>query len=334
MSELRFLTIAEQVAAYLREELRCGRWGETLPGKHSLAEELGINNKTVETALRQLEQEGVLVGQGPGRRRRIVVPDGGFDAPQLRVAIFDFDPPERTEQWIVAMRQQLLDQGHRPFFVGKSLTELGMDLQRVVRLVKRTSADVWVVCAASREILEWFAEQEMPVFSLFGTRWNLPIAGTGPDKTAPLAEATRRLIELGHHRISFLARGLPEIAPGTEWRQSIPWPSVRAFLEELENAGISTGRFNVPEWKSNREGFENHLNSLFGATSTDRLDTRRTVSVSRSLSLSCPAWPAGSRGYLADLRRSRPGLRLVPPLGRPCELGLPAGGATCPALDR
>lgn len=40
----------------------------------------------------------------------------------------------KSDIWV--MRQQLLDQGHSPFFVGKSLTELGMDLRRVARLVK------------------------------------------------------------------------------------------------------------------------------------------------------------------------------------------------------
>ena len=154
------------------------------------------------------------------------------------------------------MRQRLLDQGHNPFFAGKSLIELGMDLRRVAHLVKRTPADAWVVCAASHEVLEWFAQQETPAFALFGARGGLPIAGTKPDKAPPLAEATRRLIELGHRRISFLCRSgirLPQPARG-----------VRLVLDELEAAGIETGPFNLPDWEESREGFDRVLNSLFG----------------------------------------------------------------------
>ena len=67
----RFLSISEQVAMHLREELLRGRWVGLMPGKHELAQELGLNNKTVEAALVLLEREGLLVGQGPRRRRRI-----------------------------------------------------------------------------------------------------------------------------------------------------------------------------------------------------------------------------------------------------------------------
>lgn len=66
MSTIRFLSITEQVAVHLRGELLRGRWSGVMPGKHHLAEELGVNNKTVESALRQLEAEGLLVAQGGG----------------------------------------------------------------------------------------------------------------------------------------------------------------------------------------------------------------------------------------------------------------------------
>jgi DNA-binding transcriptional regulator YhcF (GntR family) len=66
-----FLTITEQVAEHLRGELHRGRWTETIPGLQKLAEELEVNSKTIEYALNLLEAEGLLVGQGAGRKRRI-----------------------------------------------------------------------------------------------------------------------------------------------------------------------------------------------------------------------------------------------------------------------
>ena len=63
-----FHTIAEQVAEYLRVEIVRGRWGDTIPGLHALADELDVNYKTVDAALNLLEGQGLLVRQGAGRR--------------------------------------------------------------------------------------------------------------------------------------------------------------------------------------------------------------------------------------------------------------------------
>ena len=77
---------AEQIAAHLREELGRGRWSETMPGQIRLADELGVARNTVEAALRQLEREGLLENQGPGRKRLIVIPRGGAALRSMRVA--------------------------------------------------------------------------------------------------------------------------------------------------------------------------------------------------------------------------------------------------------
>lgn len=85
------MSVIGQVATHLLEELFRGTWTTWLPGVHALAAALGSNHKTVETALRQLEREGLLVPQGPGRRRRSAVPDDQAAHP-LRVAILDCEP--------------------------------------------------------------------------------------------------------------------------------------------------------------------------------------------------------------------------------------------------
>ena len=64
----------------------------TMPGVNPLVEELGVNHKTVEAALRMLEDEGLLVNQGRGRQRRIALPEN-HAPPALRVGILVFDSP-------------------------------------------------------------------------------------------------------------------------------------------------------------------------------------------------------------------------------------------------
>ena len=110
MSDFSILSPSEQVAAHLRGELLRGRWSGTMPGGPALAEELGVDGKTVWAALGLLENEGLLVAQGAGKRRKIAE-QKNLTTPALRVAIFDYEPLEQTEEWSVAMKQRLKDQG-------------------------------------------------------------------------------------------------------------------------------------------------------------------------------------------------------------------------------
>lgn len=53
-----FCSVTDQVAAVLLDGIRQGRWGDAMPGRLALARELGVNHKTVETALKGLEKAG------------------------------------------------------------------------------------------------------------------------------------------------------------------------------------------------------------------------------------------------------------------------------------
>ena len=262
MRPLRLFSAAEQVAAHLGGKLERGHWVGSLPGVGALAAELGVNRKTVEAALRQLEKAGQLAGQGPGRNRRIVVPEDGAARP-LRIAMLEYDPMGRTEGYMVELHHSLVAAGHTAFFTEKCLVELGMDLARIGRLVRQTKADAWVISAGSREVLEWFCAQPVPAFALFGRREGLPIAGTGPDKLPAMVAATRRLIGFGHRRIVVVARG--------ERRRPEPGRPERAFLEELKARGVPVGAFNLPDWAETREGLHELLRSLFQITAPTAL---------------------------------------------------------------
>jgi DNA-binding LacI/PurR family transcriptional regulator len=254
MKAIRLKSSVEQVAEYLRGEMIAGNVSGVMPGVLRLEAELGINRKTVDGALRLLEVEGLLEPQGAGRRRKISEPENARRM-GLRVAILDYDPPDETEPWMFMLQHLLTDTGHPAVFAGKYLRQLDMEVTRIAKLVRATAADAWIVGSGSREVLAWFLEQKIPVFALFGRRRSLPIAGVGPDIVPPVRAATRHLLELGHQRIVMLC--LPE--------QRLPEPGKvpAAFLGELEAAGISTGAFNLPDWKPDKEGFLRMLGSLF-----------------------------------------------------------------------
>lgn len=228
-----------------------------MPGGSRLADELGVNPKTVDGALQMLEREGYLLSQGRRRRRLIIEPESPEKAP-LRVAILDFDPPEDRATYIYQAHHLLLDSGHTAFFAEKSQADLGMNHNRIMRVVRKTEADAWVVIAGSKELLEWFAEQETPVFALFGRRRDLPMAGIGPDQPSATRTVVRKLAALGHRRIVHLTRP-SRILP-------VPGATERAFLDELSKHGVEPSQFHLPVWDESVAGLRAHVENMLRFT--------------------------------------------------------------------
>ena len=98
MPQPQILSAAEQMAAYLRDELHKRRWKGAMPGVSRLAREFDINKNTIEAALALLEKEGYLLNQGPARRRLIRIPEGAaaFLTCPLKIPWLDLkDMPRR-----------------------------------------------------------------------------------------------------------------------------------------------------------------------------------------------------------------------------------------------
>jgi DNA-binding FadR family transcriptional regulator len=114
MSAPSFISITDQVAGYLRSEILRGCWSGTLPGKHLLAAALGVNNKTIEAAMRQLEQSGLLLPQGAGRCRLINLPSGHrTPARTLRIALLVNDKSvDERDKFYLDYRHALEEAGH------------------------------------------------------------------------------------------------------------------------------------------------------------------------------------------------------------------------------
>jgi len=254
---LRFKSKIEQVADHLRDEIRRGRWSREIPGRLELATEIGINSKTVEAALQLLVREGVLVAQGAGKRRKVSSEHHSHPR-SLRVAVLNFDPPSRGENYIVDLMHQLRLAGHLPIAPQKTLIEMDMKVERVAKLVKSTRADAWVVVGGSRDVLGWFSKQGIPAFALFGRRRDMEIAGAGPDKIPAVRDVVHRLASFGHRRIVLLVRA--------ERRLPKPGAQERVFLETLAECGIEAGAYHMPDWEESVNGFHRCLEELFRVT--------------------------------------------------------------------
>ena len=219
-----------------------------------LSRELGVSPKTIRMAFDQLERESLLIPMGKGSRRR-VTPQEHQAAAALKIRIFPYEESDRATRPMLDLQQRLRQAGHDEGITERTLTDLKMDVDRVATCVAKHDAEAWVVIAASREILEWFARQPFATFASMGRMRGLPIAGAKPDKIEAQREALHRLHALGHRRIVQLVSH-ERVRPNIGLLE-------RAFLDELEALGIATGPYNLAEWAGGRRDFHKRLQSLF-----------------------------------------------------------------------
>ncbi len=261
MESFRHLSAVEQLAEYLKSLIDRGELSGSMPGVDRLSTSLGCSHRTVIGAMKQLEHEGLLLKQGPGRASKINNQGRNADTGlKIQFILYDREDSEKdvVSRFLTMIRRQVMDAGHTMTFASKTLRQLGMDVKKVAKYVDETEADAWVVASASREVLDWFSTQPAPAFALFGRRRGLDIAATGPDKEGAFRDAVRRLLGLGHRRIVLLvrpARRLPE-----------PGLPEQAFLDELKAAGVQVGAYNLPAWDGSVEGLDKVLDSTFRLT--------------------------------------------------------------------
>jgi DNA-binding LacI/PurR family transcriptional regulator len=252
-----FSSLVEQVAEEIRNGLQEARWKDRMPGRKTLADELGVNHKTCEAALQMLEAEGSLASEGPGLGRRIVG-EAHTKPKMLRVMILLYEKSDRRTDYQVELLHRLQEAGHRADFAHKTMKDLGMDVKRIARFVHQTEADAWIVVAGPLDVLEWFSQQPTPAFALFGRLTQVPLASTSPRKAGALVELVDRLVDFGHRRIVMLAR--------EERRKPNAGFIERLFLNQLEERGIPTGTYNLPDWGDSPEQYFQILDSLFRHT--------------------------------------------------------------------
>ena len=248
-------SIAEQVAAFLRGEILKGRWSGLMPGRDRLTSELGVNGSTLERALKQLEQEGLIQSQGPGKRRKIIATK---DPTATLILIVLYEPEDEIDLYVHELRRRLLIDNFVTTIAPKSLKELKHDPERVSKMIEGQAADAVIIVSAARPILEKLATLSTPVFALFGRMSNLPIAGSGPDKLPALREAIRHICEKKNQRIVMLMR--------EETLTSTLGTIQLAFLEELKKHDLPYSNYNLPVWEGTPEGLRGCLDKLFQIT--------------------------------------------------------------------
>ena len=257
MSKIRLLSKVEQIAIHLQAQISAGKWTHEIAGREELALEYGLNSKTVEEAMRLMENQGILISQGAGRRRRIAEMTG--NSPQsIRIRIVLFDKLDRYDIYQIELMHRLSEAGYDIAQAKKSLRDMDMNVLRLADYVKKHPAHAWILLGPTRAMLDWFAAQSIPVLSIFGRFAETQVAGIGVKKIPAMQHAVAKLVEMGHKRIVMLAR--------EEKRKPKAGIFEQAFMDALGSHQIPVGEYHLPDWEDSVPGFHRCLDSLFMTT--------------------------------------------------------------------
>jgi len=253
MRPITLKSAARQVADHLRSEIQRLDLVGGLPGPRRLAEQLGVNHKTVETALDLLEEEGLLVAQGKGRRRKIQR-ESKLQRGALRLHLLLNHRRDNSSALLTQILHRLREAGHAVTVAERRVDDYEKKPQEFLKWLEGKNSDAWIIHNGPRPLLEWLMERQKPIFAIAGERQELPIAGCGPDKIPAMRKAVAHLVSLGHRRIVLLARK-QRLASGNG-------DLARAFIEELKRHELSVGEYNLPSWNPNPASFKRCLENL------------------------------------------------------------------------
>ena len=132
---------SSQVADVLRDGMITGRWRDTPSGRDQLADELGVSHTTMEAAMRCLAKKGMLVSQGAGKRRLIVLSERSVVPRDFRVMFLPYESLSPGLPQVLDLMDQLRKASFAVEAAPHSLLDLDMDVKRIARLVAQNPAD-------------------------------------------------------------------------------------------------------------------------------------------------------------------------------------------------
>ena len=255
---------ARQVADGLRSEILIGKWRGFMPGVLALESELCLNRNLLGQALGILEEEGILVSQGKGKPRKIVIPRA-HRLDTLRIGILRYEEEDVHRFHPLAETKYLLEAaGHSVAIAPGTLARMKMNPKRVKQAISKLDVDAWLVESGSKTLLEWFALQPLPTLAFFGNFSGMKIASVVPAVQAQYQFLIRKFLQLGHKKIVFVSRSTTPAMMDREMKADVEQRGVLA--RELDAHGIAYGHYNRPCFESDPEKLQQCLHELFRVT--------------------------------------------------------------------
>lgn len=189
-----------QVAEYIKELMRSGRWQEQLPSERSLAAEVGVSRDTIRAALALLGKEGIIQerrvsGSRVTRLSRPLSPGG------IRVGFLLLMPIGSTTYRTLAW----MDEMRRLFYRNRIEVEVYDAYARkkgfFSRLNTVSNCQFWVLIYPNHRALQWCTEQNIRAVVAGTVDEGLGLPSVDIHYRALCRHAVGRMVHFGHTHV-------------------------------------------------------------------------------------------------------------------------------------
>ena len=204
-----FQSLSAQMAGTLREQLREGVWGASLPGERQLAKHFSVSRKTVSKAMALLRSEGV-IKTSRGKSSSLITEK--ISAKSVK-----------TVDRVVLLMPEPIDQS-RPFLVfwlnnlSRLMYNVGVDFELVVgwryfgrqadrslqQLVAAHPAKCWILVRSPHSLQKWFADNAIPSVVAGSPLDGIKLPSVDLDHRAIVRHAALTLLRHGHRRLAYV----------------------------------------------------------------------------------------------------------------------------------
>jgi DNA-binding LacI/PurR family transcriptional regulator len=204
-----FQSLSAQMADTLREQLRAGAWGTTLPGERQLAKHFSVSRKTTGKAIAMLRAEGV-IRTSRGKSSALVtekIPPPTAKAPD-RVVLLLPEPIDQSRPFMVYWLNNLTTLMHN----------VGVDFELVIgwryfgshagrslqQLVDSHPAKCWILVRSPCSLQQWFADNGVPAVVAGSPLDDIKLPSVDLDHRAIVRHAALTLLREGHRRLAYV----------------------------------------------------------------------------------------------------------------------------------
>lgn len=254
--------LVDTAAEVLRTGIASGRWNGFLPGIHQLRVETDFGRSTLEKALADLADEGVIAEAKHGQRRAILrMPAVSASLAQRRLGLM-FPMPwheaDREDVEFVSSLRLALEREGGELAIHHFKRSPNVSFGDVLRCAESNLPDAWAIYRGTRRLVEECMLTGSRTIAIGGPVKDLAVDIVAWDGDVLVTRALEMLLKAGHRRIV-----LPVIP---SWRDG-EHGGVRAFQREMARAGILLQpSFHLPDVPEGNDAFPALLERLWRLT--------------------------------------------------------------------
>lgn len=238
----RRLSLITETASVLRQRIQDGDWRLHLPGELELSAQLQVGRNTIRSALKILEQEGLVVTRN-GQRREIA--DRPASARGTRRAVLLMAKPENeypssTSEWIREAQNRLEVQGWDFRTLVEPDLYRGNPVSALRSLTGGSPDTIWILHRSTQAMQRWFQESPFPAVLAGSRHEGIALPQVEIDLRAVSRHAAGAFLARGHQRLALLRPDAP-FAGDSECAAAFREAATRAEVVELRCKGGPAG---------------------------------------------------------------------------------------------